>query len=596
MKHLPREGCESVPARTSSSGDTTLSRRTLLKAMGISAGATLLGSPLALAARRPDILMVVLDDMGFSDLGAFGAEIHTPHMDALAFAGLRYNRFDTCAVCSSSRATLLTGRNNHTVNMAVLPPAKGSKAPPADIPLGAGPATSGEIPLNAHNIAQTLQASGYATYALGKWHLAPEYDDAPQRNQAFWPLQRGFGQFHGFISGHTDQYHPRLIDGNDAVGQSQDPAYHLSADLVDRAIEQFTTPTARPKFLYLAFGAAHSPLQVPPRFIERYKGRYDQGWDQLRAERFARQKALGIIPADTTLAARENGDEAWAQLDDQQKRVYSRFMETYAGFITHTDEQIGRLIDALKASGQYDNTLIVLISDNGVAAEGGPHGGFHRAYFDQTPVAQMDQELDQAGGPSTDMLYQRPWAYASCTPFRRYKLWPNLGGVRTPLIVTWPTVIRDPGAIRSQYVHAVDIAPMLAEAAGTHFATSIEGVAQISQAGQSFLKTLTSPAAVTHDTQYFELKSQRAITHGRWRAVGMHRPGTDPAQDYWELYDIEHDFAEARDLARQQPHLLEQLKRLWWDQARRYSDTPMVEPDPMIYDYLRMGDGMPRHG
>lgn len=541
--------------------------------------------------QQPNVVMIVLDDMGFGDIGAFGSEIKTPNIDLLAYSGLRYNRFDTSSMCAPTRAALMTGRNNQTVNMEELPP-KGSNAPAPETPLGAGPANSGEMPMNAQTVAQALHSAGYATYALGKWHIAPEYKDAPERNQKFWPRQRGFDYYYGFLSGHSPQYHPDLVENNKELPKPDKPGYHLSVDLVDHAIDAFKEKSDKPKFVYLAFGAAHSPLQVPQPYIDAYKGKYSQGWDKLRLERFERQKKLGIIPANTVLPPREKGDAAWDSLDEQHKRVFSRFMETYAGFITHTDEQIGRLVQYLKSTNQYDNTVVMFITDNGAASEGGPNGGFRRAYGDDTTVADMDAHLDEAGGPNTDMLYQRPWAYAGSTPFRRYKLWPYLGGIRTPLIVSWPKQIQKPGAVRHQYVSVIDLAPTILDAAGTKFANVIDGVKQIPVAGKSFLPTLNSETAKTRDVQYFELRGQRAITQGDWRAVAMHRIGTDYANDQWQLFNTANDYSESTDLAAKYPEKLAELKKLWQQEAQKYSNPPVVDPVPFFYKFNRMEDGI----
>lgn len=537
--------------------------------------------------KQPNIIMILLDDVGFSDIGAYGAEIKTPNIDLLAYSGLRYNRFDTNAICAPTRAALMTGRNSQTVNMEELPP-KNSKSPDDSIPLGAGPAASGEIPLNAQNVAQALKRAGYETHALGKWHLAPEYKDNEKRNQAFWPKQRGFDNFYGFLSGHTSQYHPALVQDNIHLPVPNEPGYHLSEDLVEHAMQAMDSKSDKPQFIYLALGAAHSPLHVPQKYIDDYKGRYDQGWDQLRLDRFERQKELGVIPADTILPPREFGDDAWDSLDEQQKRVYTRFMETYAGFLTHTDEQIGRLINHLKETGQYDNTLIVFASDNGAAPEGGKDGGYRTAYLDKTTLQEMDDGLADAGGPNTDMLYQRPWAYAGNTPFRRYKLWPFLGGVRTPLIISWPQAIEQKGEIRSQYVNTVDIAPTILDAAGTEFASSVDGIKQIPVAGKSILPTLNSASAKTRDTQYFQLRGQRAITQGKWRAVAMHKLGSDYSDDVWMLFDTDKDFSESTDLADKYPEKVEELKKLWWEQARQHSNPPVVDPKAFLYQFNRM--------
>lgn len=573
----------SKPRQLSRAVALTLGMTSLLLASFTAAGQTKTTAP----EKQPNIVMIVLDDTGFADIGAFGSEIKTPNIDLLAYSGLRYNRFDTSAISAPTRAALITGRNSQTVNMEELPP-KNQKAPPASVPLGSGPATSGEIPLNAQNVAQALHGAGYATYALGKWHLAPEYKDDEKRNQAFWPRQRGFDHFYGFLSGHTSQYHPELVEDNTHLPRPDKPGYHLSEDLVDRAIKAIDAKEDKPKFVYLALGAAHSPLHVPQKYIEEYKGRYDQGWDKLRLARFERQKSLGIIPADTKLPPREFGDDAWDSLDAQHKRVFARFMETYAGYLTHTDEQIGRLVKHLKETGQFDNTLIVFMSDNGAAPEAGKNGGFRTAYMDKTTVQEMDEHLDEAGGPKTDMLYQRPWAYAGNTPFRRYKLWPFQGGVRTPLIVSWPKMIEQKGAIRHQYVSTVDIAPTLLAAAGTQFADTIDGVKQLPVAGQSFLPTFNSDTAKTRDVQYFELRGQRAITQGTWRAVALHKLGTDYAQDKWMLFDTAKDFSESTDLADKYPEKVEEMKKLWWSEAKRHSNPPVIEPNAFLYKFNRM--------
>lgn len=523
---------------------------------------------------RPNIVVIVLDDVGFSDLGAFGGEVRTPAIDQLARDGLRYNRFDSKSVCSPTRAALLTGRNPQTVRMADLPAAK---ADPADLTRDRG-----ELPQNAQTIAQVLQRAGYRTYGLGKWHLAPEDEDGSPGRNGSWPLQRGFDSFYGFFLGWTDQYRPSLIEGNRTIPTPTAPGYHFSVDITDRAIAAMTPGQgggAKPKFVYLAYGAGHSPIQVPRSYIDAYRGVYEKGWDALRGERLAQMKRIGIVPANTVLAPRSPSDRRWDDLTATEKTVFARFMATYAGFITHTDEQIGRLIAHLKATGQYDNTLIVLLSDNGGASEAGQTGFFEKLYRPNmlTPE-QMLARLDELGTGKTQAEYPRPWAMASVTPFRRYKVWPYLGGVRTPLIVGWPRAVRDGGAIRRQYVDTVDLAPTLAEAAGTRFPRGLNGVAEIPVAGKSILPTIRSAHAPSVRTvQYFELRGNRAITQGKWRAVAIHPPGTDFARDRWQLFDTEADFAEAKDIADRHPAKVEELKRLWWSEARKHSNPPLAE-------------------
>lgn len=531
------------------------------------------------AQARPNIVLIVLDDVGFSDFGAFGSEIRTPNIDALAADGLRYNRFDTKAVCTPTRAALLTGRNPQTVRMADLP------APvvnPDDFTRDRG-----ELPDNASTIAEVLQRAGYETHGFGKWHLAPEDEDGSQGNNASWPLQRGFDSFYGFFLGWTDQYHPDLIEGNRRIEEPGTPDYHFSADITDRAISSLSPsgdgPDA-PRFVYLAYGAGHAPIQVPATYSDAYAGVYERGWDALRVKRLARQKELGIMPAQTELSPRNPGDRAWDDLTPTEQQVFARFMAVYAGFITHTDEQIGRLVDHLKATGQYENTVIIVMSDNGAASEAGQMGSFERMYRPNTlTAAQMLARIDELGTDKTQAEYQRPWAMLGSTPFKRYKLWPYLGGIRTPLVISWPQAIDDGGAIRTQYVDAVDIAPTIADLAGTRFPTELDGREEIPVVGRSILATMLSATAPSARTvQYFELRGNRAITSGDWRALAVHRNGTPFEDDQWQLYHVAQDPSESRDLAAANPAKLEELKALWWREARLHS-TPALAEAPERY-------------
>lgn len=531
-------------------------------------------APANAASQRPDIVVIVLDDVGYSDIGAYGGEIRTPVMDSLAEGGLRYNRFDTRAVCSATRAALLTGRNNQSLGMENLPSDAKTRPP--------GPITpaSGEMPRNAQTLAEALAARGYATFAIGKWHLSPKYDAPPEGAGASWPTSRGFQKYYGFISGWTDQYKPQLISGTAAAPVPERPGYHLTEDLVDRAIAELDArPAGQPAFLYLALGAAHSPIQVPKRYIDAYAGTYERGWDALRDERFARQKAIGLIPAGTALPAREAGDPAWDSLTAVQKRVYARFMAAYAGFMTHTDEQIGRLVAHLRQTGRFDNTLILVMSDNGAASESAT-GGFRRPYADVTTLAEMDARLDELGGPTTQPQYQRPWAMLGSTPFRRYKLWPYSGGIRAPLIVSWPAGLRGAGAIRSQPVDVVDIAPTLLEAAGARFAGSVSGERQLPVAGRSILPTFRSARAPTRDVQFFGHAGNRAIRAGGWEAVGM-APCEGDGPMRWKLFRTDTDFAQAKDLAPSRPDVVARLATRWQSELDRWVGMPLPKPDPV---------------
>jgi len=530
------------------------------------------------APPRPNIVVIALDDVGFADLGAFGSEIATSNIDGLAARGLRYVRFDTNAICSATRASLLTGRNAQSVRMAALPSDLAAPDP------NETSAYKGEIPPSVEFLPEALRRAGYATFAIGKWHLSPQYDSGQPGRNASFPLQRGFDSFYGFKMGWTDQYRPELFEGNASAPAPDRPDYQLSADLIDHAIDAIRnsrrTASARPFFLYLGMPVAHAPTQVSTPYIDRYVPVYAKGWDRIREERFAKQREIGIAPPGATLTVREPGDPAWGSLTPQQRRVYSRFMAAYAGFLQYGDEQIGRLLDALRVEGIEDNTLVVLFSDNGPASETRT-GGFRVPYSDRTTLQEMDDQLDALGGPTTQPLYQRPWAYAGATPLRRYKLWPYQGGIRTPLIVTWPGRIREPGAIRSQYVHVIDLAPTLVDAAGTRFRDVVDGRPQIPVAGRSIASTLWSAGATAaRSVQFFELWGNRAITSGRWRAVSVHEPGTDFSRDRWQLFDVETDPTESRDLSTTNPAKLAELQRLWHREAATYGDLPLREAPP----------------
>lgn len=545
-------------------------------AASLSPGAT--AQPQSVNTPRPNILLIALDDVGFSDLGAFGSEIKTPHMDSIARGGLRFNHFGSKSICSSTRASLLTARNPHTVGMSDL----ASRKPVKD-PADTGP-SRGEIPANAQFLSQVLKRGGYSTFAVGKWHLSPDYETGEPDKRASWPLQRDFDKFYGFLSGWTDQYRPNLVEDNAKIATPVAPGYHFAQDITDRALANLKArDPSKPFFLYYAASIAHEPMQVPKPYIDAYNGVYDQGWDRLRAARFERMKQMGVIPKDTKLPPSNLGDPAWDTLSAEQKRVYARFMQAYAGFLTHGDEQIGRVLTYLRETGLDKNTLVVLISDNGAASEGIGHGGFRRPYFDTTPLSEMSAHLDELGSPSTVALYQRPWAMTGSAPFQRYKLYPYLGGVRTPLLVSWPGMIKDTGAVRSQHVDAVDIAPTIAEAVGLKFDDTVDGVKQIAVAGRSFLPAIKSAKAPSpRNVQYFELRGNRAISVDNWRAVAMHKPGTSFDTDDWKLYDLSKDFSESENLAARYPGQLAKMKAAWQQEAEKYGVLPLTEMSPLM--------------
>lgn len=526
------------------------------------------------APGSPNVVYIVLDDTGFGDLGCYGSSVSTPSVDALAAGGLLFNNFQSKAVCSPTRASLLTGRNAHSVGMKELP--GGDQGYPH---------TRGRVPASAANVAQILSRTGYSTFAAGKWHLVPREDMTPAGNRAHWPLQKGFDRFHGFLSGWTDQYRPDLVVDNHPVPVPERPGYHFSEDIVDQAIAMLEgklgADAEKPFFLYLAFGATHAPIQVPKRYIEKYKGAFDEGWDAVRERRYRRQLELGVIPSGSRLPPRNPGDPAWSDLSELERTVYARFMEAYAGFTEHTDEQIGRLTTFLKETGQFDNTLVILISDNGGAPEAGLRGNFARPYGDRTTVEEMHERLEELGGPGTQPLYPRPWAMASSAPFKYYKLWPFNGGVRTPMIVSWPERIRRAG-LREQFIDVIDVTPTVLDYLGIEAPEVFEGVCQMPLHGKSLRQVFEDPAApAPRETQFFELWGSRGIYHQGWKAVAFHTPGTDFESDRWELYDVEADFTETTDLAGQHPEKLKELQELWWEEAGKNGALPQLEAIPM---------------
>lgn len=527
------------------------------------------------AVPRPNVVFIVLDDVGFSDFGAYGSEIRTPSIDGLARDGIRYNAFETRALCSATRAALLTGRNNQSVGMMELPSADRGY-----------PQQRGYIVPEAATIAQILQANGYRTSAVGKWHLTPpaEMPDSAQ-SRANWPSGKGFQDFYGWLIGWTDQYDPRgvgreIMEGDHPSKAARPAGYHVSEAIVTRAIDYLKEGRARdprrPQFLYLAFGAGHYPLQVPKEYIDRYTGVYERGWDRLREERFERQKEIGIIPKDARLSPRSEENPAWESLTPAQRKVYARFMATYAGFLEHADEQIGRLVDYLKESGQYDDTLIFLISDNGATPEGGMTGRFRVGGW-ATGIEQMLARLDEVGSPASEPVYQRPWAWVGATPFQKYKSTPYGGGVRDPLIVTWPAGIRDRGVVRSQFVEVMDITPTVLDVLGIGAPAVVAGVPQMEMQGRSVRGTFTDPRASTRAVQFFELYGNRAIRSGGWRAIATHENGTSFDRDRWELYDLDHDFSESTDIAARYPEKLRELQALWRSEAEKYNGLPILE-------------------
>jgi arylsulfatase A-like enzyme len=562
-------------------------------------------------AGAPNVVFLVLDDVGFAQLGCFGSDIATPAFDRLAAGGLRFTNFHTTALCSPTRSCLLTGRNHHANGMGRV----------TDLAMGF-PGYDARIPRANGFLSEMLLPHGYATYAVGKWHLAPEEDAHHAASRARWPLGRGFERFYGFHTGETHQFTPGLICDNHHVDQPKTYAdgYHLTEDLADQAIglvtDLVTIDPAKPFFLYFATGACHSPHHAPPEWLARYRGAFDDGWDAWRERTFARQVNEGILPSHTQLSPRPDWVPAWQSLDVGEQRLYARYMEAFAAFLSHTDHHIGRVIDALAALGVLDNTVIFLLSDNGASSEGGPTGSVNDGRPWNLAPRELDEALrriDEIGGPTLHNNYPWGWTVAGNTPFRRWKREVHEGGVADPLVVHWPRRISDPGTLRRQYVHAVDLLPTVLDVIGVPVPDSIAGVAQRRIDGSSFAAVLSDSAVPeTHPTQYYEMFGCRAIYHRGWKAVTYHpiqfdEPGL--ANAVWELYDVTADPSECVDLAPDQPERLQELIDLWWLEAERNQvlpldnrpfcdlvfDRPTGLPDRTAYTYYPDRPMIPEH-
>jgi arylsulfatase A-like enzyme len=539
-------------------------------------------------AGSPNVIYILLDDVGFSDIGAFGSEIDTPNMDRLADQGLRYNNFHTRAICSPTRAALLTGRNSHAVGVGTVASMNNG------FPNGQHRVTPA-----AATVAQVLRASGYRTYMVGKWHLNPAMLHSSRRD---WPLAKGFDQYYGFLDGMTDQYTPDLVQDNTLIPVPVRENYHLSEDLMDKAIDYIATATGvspeRPFFLYIAFGAAHAPHQVTKSYVDKYVPVFEKGWDQTRADRLAKQKRLGIVPANTELAPVNPGVAAWSALSEQERAVFTRLQATFAGMLEHTDEQIGRLLAFLDKSGRMDDTLIVLTSDNGGSIEGGAEGTLNELQMlTMRPgnVAEMAQRLDEFGSASTSQNYPTGWTMASNTPFRFFKTTVWDGGTHDPLIVHWPKGIAARGEMRSQFVDVIDVTPTVLELATLSMPVSFDGVAQMPLHGKSFAATFDDAAAPSpRSTQYFELIGHRAIRHNGWRATTQHTRGAPYESDKWFLFDTTADFSGAHDLAAKHPEIVADLQARWWTEAGKYGVLPLMEA-PISDGFVVKGDARQQH-
>ena len=526
----------------------------------------------------PNVLVILLDDVGFAQLGCYGGSVATPHIDSLARDGLRYTNFHVPALCSPTRASLLTGRNHHAVGMGFL----------GAFDTGF-PSYRAAISPAAATLPEMLRDAGYGTYAIGKWHLTPPMGMSPAGPFDQWPTQRGFDRYYGFLWGEDDQFRPELWYDQHRVDVPDDPDYHLSRDIVDRTAEfisdHVTNRPGDPFLAYLAFGAGHAPHQAPPEYLERYSGRFDHGWDVERERVLARQGELGIVPRGTRLSPRDPEVPAWDTLGQEERRLYARLQEAFAGFMEHADAQIGRLLDYLRTHGLLDDTVIMLLSDNGASGEGGRSGTINEYRYFLGLEDSIDDalaQIDDIGSPRAHNQYPAGWAMAGNTPLPYYKRFAHGGGVRAPLIVRWPAGVGEPAGTRPQFHHAIDVLPTILELAGVEAPHIHRGVEQLPVHGTSMRYTFADPSAPPARTrQYFETAGNRAIVDGSWKAVAAHRTGTDFDDDRWELYDLADDMAEADDRSADDPVRLERLRTLWWEEARRYGVLPLDD---------RMGD------
>jgi arylsulfatase len=531
-------------------------------------------------ASAPNVLIVLIDDMGFGQSSAFGGPISMPTVDRLANEGLRYNQFHTTALCSPTRSALLSGRNHHMNNF-------GSIAETATT----FPGQTGQRPNSVATVAEMLRLNGYSTAHFGKNHETAAWEVSPSGPTDRWPTRQGFDKFYGFMGGETNQWAPLIYDGMTQVEPSKDPNYNFMTDMTNKAIDwmqyQKSLTPDKPFFMYFAPGATHAPHHVPKQWIAKYKGKFDQGWDKLREETLARQIKLGVVPQDTKLAPKPEAIKDWAKLSADEKKLFARQMEVFAGFGEYADTEIGRLIDAVKATGQLDNTLVFyIVGDNGASAEGGMNGLFNEmTYFNgvQETVQDILKHYDELGGPMTYSHYAAGWAVAGDTPFTWTKqVASSYGGTRNGMVVHWPKGIAAKGEVRSQWHHVIDIVPTILETAKLPEPKSVNGTPQTPIEGVSMAYSFANAKApTTHTTQYFEIFGNRAIYNDGWLAGTIHRAAWETKnrrpleQDIWELYDTRSDFSLTNDLAAKNPDKLKELQELFLKEAVKYSVLPL---------------------
>ena len=541
----------------------------------------------------PNIMFIVWDDVGFAAMEPFGGLIETPTMQRIADMGLRYTQFHTTALCSPTRASMLTGRNHTTVGMACI--CEGTTG---------FPGSNGHIPFETATIAEVLGERGYNTYMAGKWHCCPSDETNMASTKHNWPTGRGFERFYGFLGGETNQWYPDLVQDQQFVDQPYGPeeGYHLSKDLADKAISMIADAKQvapdKPFFMYYCPGAGHAPHHVSKEWADKYKGVFDMGYEQYAAEALERMKKMGIMAANNDLAPMNSMvDEVsaeglpwpeldvirpWDSLNEDEKTLFIRMAEVYAGFMSYTDHQIGRVIDYLEQIGQLDNTLIVVVSDNGASGEGGPNGSVNEnLFFNNIPDDIKDNlaMLDELGGPNTYNHYPNGWAQAFCAPFKMYKRYNWNGGICDPMIISWPKAIKDQGGIRDQYCHVSDIVPTIYECLGLEPPEVVKGYTQWALEGESLKYSFDDAEAKTRKlTQYYTMLGSRGIYHNGWKAntVAPTVAGWGHfSENKWALYHVDEDRSEVHDLAEQYPEKVLEMQNLWFNEAGKYFALPL---------------------
>jgi arylsulfatase len=542
----------------------------------------------------PNVVIVLLDDVGFAASSAFGGPINMPTLDKLAATGLRYNRFHTTALCSPTRTALLTGRNHHVNNAgAIMELAT------------AFPGNTGIRPNSVAPLAEMLRLNGYSTAAFGKYHETPPWEVSVSGPFDRWPTHSGFDKFYGFIGGETNQWAPAIFDGTVRVEAPHDPKYHFTIDMTNQAINwiqaQHSLTPDKPFYVYFSTGACHAPHHVPKGWADKYKGKFNEGWDKLREEIFAKQKQMGIVPRDAQLTARPKEIPEWDTLNADQKRLLARQMEVFAGFAEQTDYEVGRLVQSLEEMGALNNTLFIyIVGDNGSSAEGGPEGTYNEMMALNGIVgnaSQMMNHIDDWGSPNTFPHYAIGWAHALDTPFQWTKqVASHWGGTRNGMVMHWPERIKAKGEIRSQFSHVVDIAPTVLEAVGLPFPKVVNGTEQLPFDGPSMVYTFDNAKAKDrHTTQYFEMFVNRAIYHDGWVACTRHSipwliTQLPPLkEDVWELYNVDQDFSEARNLAAKDPDKLKEMQDLFMKTAEKYHVLPIDDRRSERFDAATAG-------